>query len=672
MMNQQHVIVKLPESTIKLIAAGEVITRPFNVVKELVENSIDAGAINIRITIEQGGLKSLEIVDNGHGIAKENAELLCRRYTTSKLNSANDLTRLSTFGFRGEALASISEVANLQVKSFNMRSDKIGWHGTYRHGELIAGPTDHYQQLPGTHICVTALFSASQPRFRNLISSASEEKKIITELITKLALHHRERITFILNERSAGDLVCSIAPVDLGPCIGGFYGSDMESNLFELQIKQSETFEVDLHIAFTYKKATSSLIQSSMILFVNDRLVECDELKRECGAMILEYFAGKQYTTLIYISLKVPPQDIDVNTHPAKSSVTLHFQQEIIVLVLTELRSKFNDNLSSQVVASSKLVQQKTIGELVRYPSSQKSINEKRLRQLAPGCFSDNNQHESPKRAHEQIHNDASQPNLSQIKIAPSRTRRDITLCSIINLRMAVSKAKCTDLKNVRIIKNSVFVGIFDHDRALIQNDTKLYAINLKSYLKEQFYQFYLFDFGNFPPIEILPPGNKIHFMVETHLSHIKQYEPKVFEGYKYSTTDTVIEKLSRHSDMLKDYLNLQFTHQEILTIPNIVPGHVPNLVFLGKFLIDIANQVNFSDEQSCFKDLGLCLADFYSRPPHNLKDSRIHMKYHQLVETSLYEAIKKYLIPPDFLFRPENICQITDTKDLYKVFERC
>ena len=278
--NVPPIITKLPDSTIQMIAAGEVITRPTNVVKELLENSIDAGATNIRVNIEQGGLKLIEIVDNGYGISRSNAELLCQRYTTSKLRSANDLTKLSTFGFRGEALSSISEVAKVEVRSFNLNTDKVGWHGIYRHGKLMMPPVDKYLQLPGTQIRVTELFSSTQSRRNSLICSFIDEKKNITDLITRFAIHHRNKITLSLNDKATSDLVCSIAPIAMAPCIGNFYGSDMEANLFELDIKNDDSYTVDIHIAFTYKKSSGNLHQSTMILFVNDLLVECDELKK--------------------------------------------------------------------------------------------------------------------------------------------------------------------------------------------------------------------------------------------------------------------------------------------------------------------------------------------------------------------------------------------------------
>jgi DNA mismatch repair protein MLH1 len=689
MHHQSDIIAKLPEQTIRLIAAGEVITRPFNVVKELVENSIDAGARNIRVSIEQGGLKSIEVIDNGHGIAKENAKLLCQRHTTSKLSSANELQRISTFGFRGEALSSISEVADVDVTTFNIKCDKMGWHGEYRHGALTKPVNDKYIQLPGTRIKVSELFSNTISRKKSLMTGSLDEKKDIVDLVTKLAIHHRDKITFMLNETGSNELVCSLAPVELGPCIGNFYGVQMESNLSEITIDadpQNETsrynFKANIHVAFTYKKATSTLHHSSMIIFVNDRLVDCDELKREVGALILEYFGNKQYVSLVYIALKVPPTDIDVNTHPAKLTVTLHYQQEIIALILTEMRAKFNESLSLQVVPNHGAYQ-KTVGELIRHSSSQnqssqltqKLIQEDRLRQLAPNSLAQAralNSSMPAKRPYEQVHNDSTQPSLIQMRMPPNRIRRDMNLMSLAELKERVAKEKTSDLASIKTIKGSVFVGIFDHHRALIQHETKLYAINLKSFVKEQIYQFYLFDFGNFTPIEILPPGNKIQFMIETYLEDIRKHDKIRFEKLVHKTANAVIEELLKHADMYQDYLSIRLTQQEIITIPNIIPEHVPNLAYLGQFLVSLVNDVTYENETDCFNQLGRILADFYSNPPANIKDMRVQRKYHEFVEVRLYDAIKKYLILPEWLLTKQNICQITDTKDLYKVFERC
>lgn len=679
---KHDIINRLPDATIQQIAAGEVITRPANAVKELVENSIDAGAHNIRVIIEQGGSKSIEVIDNGHGIAKHNAALLCQRYATSKLRTANDLYSISTFGFRGEALSSISEVADIDVKSFNKQADNMGWHGRYKHGILIAPPEEKFVEQPGTQIKVTELFSDTQPRKNYLMSSFYDEKKAITELITKLAIHHRNKITFVLNERASSELVCSLAPVEMGSCIGNFYGVDMEANLMEIALNHDATYKTDIHMAFTYKKSSgSTLHQNTMILFVNDRLVDCDELKREVGALILEFFGNKQYVSLIYIALTVPSCDVDVNTHPAKATVTLHYQQEIIGLILRTLRVKFSEELSSSVVPSKGI--QKTISELIQHSSSTQPqapisslrVNEQRLKQLAPNCLTQNASTTTfQKRPYEQVHNDSSQPTIysQQSRIPPSRNRRDLRLHSISSLRDKIFSEKTSDPASIQVIKGSVFVGIFDHNRALIQHETKLYAINLKSFVKEYVYQNYIVDFGNFPPIEILPPGNKIHFMIDTHLKHLRNHEPSAIDKLTFKTADAIIDELMTHTTMFEDYLTLKITFREVNTIPAIILEHVPNLVYLGEFLVRLANDVDYKCERDCFQQIGRILADFYSQPPANMKDMRVHKRYHQFVEVRLYESIRRFLILPDWLLTMENICQISDTKDLYKVFERC
>jgi len=677
-------ILRLPDSTIQMIAAGEVITRPVNVVKELLENSLDAGSTNIRITIDDGGLKLIEVMDNGHGIARADAELLCRRHSTSKLNSADDLSRLTTFGFRGEALASISEMAELEVRTHNPDVDNIGWRAKYRYGKLESEPQQRFKPSPGTQLRVVNLFSNVRQRKKSMQSTS--ERRSITDLVIRYALHHRDEVTMSLKEKDLPDLICLLAPLDIKPCVGMLFGSDMEANLVEVEVRNYEQFKVFAQIYFTYKKSTGTFNQSTFILFVNDRLVECLGLKREIEALLSDYMNFKQNVCLTYISLTVPPEDVDVNTHPAKATVALHYQEEIFKFVASALRAKLQESLSTRLMGAG-ATQTKAVSALLT--SSQKiAINTPQAEPVQqtpcpktpiPMARSPNHiPSPSVKRQYDLIHTDSSQKTLKQLTgnysslelIAPKRQRRNLQLKSIHDLRYQVAKEKATS--SVKPVKNSVFVGIFDHDRALIQHDTRLYAINLKAYLKEQFYQFYLFDFGNFPPIEILPPGNKIRFLIDTYLEDIRKHEPETYKTLIFKETQSIIAKLLTHADMFEDYLTLKLTKDEVITLPCIMPDEVPNLTFLGKFLVDLANNVDYTEERECLRMIGRIIADFYSEAPSNLKDRDVHRKYHDLVETKLYVAIKNYLLIPEWLFTRENICQISDTKDLYKVFERC
>lgn len=725
-------IQKLPQSTIQMIAAGEVITRPVSAIKELLENSLDAGSTNIRISIDSSGLKLIEIIDNGHGIALKNAPMLCRRYATSKLSTADDLNRISTFGFRGEALASISEISELTVRTFNMGEDQMGWEASYNGGVIVGQPCKKYLQNPGTQIKITKLFESIAGRKSSMMLNLQDERKAIVELVQRYAIHHRDRVTICLKESHSHDLVNVLAPMNLKPCLGMFFGIDVENNAEGLEITTERPYKASIHVVFSYKKATSGYHGCPFILFVNDRLVDCAELKREINAMIGERFNSRQYQTVLYINLKVPSCDVDVNTHPAKATVALHYQSEIIASIVESLRSKLQENLATQTIDIG-VSQQKTIGQLVKsMPNSQKLCSSQtdtnRLAVLAPNCLTQ--LLASPvtptpvKRQYDLVHNDSSQLSLAQYSAvnktrpveiltvekmsssppheitlpddpvelakpvrkqdiivdtphfrpafmyAPTRQRRDLKLSSITELRHQVSKEKSKTSLN--IVKDSTFVGLFDHERALIQHETRLYAINLKAYLKEQHYQFYLFDFGNFPPIEVMPPGNRMFPLIDSYLDDLQEHELARFKKLKYNTTQSVIDELLTHTAMYEDYLALNLNRELIVTLPCIIPDEIPNLVFLGRFLVALANEIDYTDERECFRMIGRALAEFYSEPPVNLKDKEVHRKYHDLVETKLYGVIKNYLLIPEWLFTKENICQISDTKDLYKVFERC
>lgn len=697
-------IAQLPDSTIRLIAAGEVITRPFNVVKELLENSIDAGSTNVRINIEQGGVKLIEIRDNGHGIARADAQLLCSRYATSKINSAEDLTTISTFGFRGEALASISEMADVEVKTFNMKVDNIGWLAKYKGGILANEPVNRYLQNHGTQIKVTNLFTGLKTRKSAVLNGFINEKKSIIDLVQRYALHYRDSVTISLQEANSSDLICVLAPMSAKSTIGYLFGADMEANVLEFSFKCNNSFQADAEVIFSHKKATTQTSQSLFVLFVNNRLVDCIYLRKELDNLLKDFLKAKNYVSLTYINLKVPSTDVDVNTHPAKATVSLHYQVEIVAFIVNRLKEKLDETLCIKVMGPSQTV---AIGKILQSPSglpklsnSQQSqvsplnqfehSNQERLSILAPACVNSPsithpyNLIQTQKRPHDQVHNDCTQQTLTQMGysnrppsrpnspdiIPPQRERRDLKLKSLLELRQKVASEKSKG--TAKTIKNSVFIGIFDHYQALIQHETSLYAINLKAFLKEQYYQFYLYDLGNFPPIEILPPGNKVKFIIETYLNDIEKHETVQFAKLKYNSFESIIDKLTEHEAMFEDYLSLKFTREEIICIPCIMPDEIPNLIFLGKFLSDLANIVDYSEERECLRTMGRVVADFYSEPPANLKNPEVHRRYHELIDTKLYVAIKNYLLIPEWLFSKENMVEISDTKDLYKVFERC
>ena len=173
-------IVKLEESVINKIAAGEVVQRPANAIKELLENSLDAGSTNIQIVVKQGGLKLLQIQDNGHGIAESDMPLVCERFTTSKLRKFEDLNQISTYGFRGEALASISHVARVTILT-KTNDSQVAYKASFSDGRMV-GEIQHCAGNTGTQIIAEDLFYNMATR-RSALHNVNEENRRLFDMI---------------------------------------------------------------------------------------------------------------------------------------------------------------------------------------------------------------------------------------------------------------------------------------------------------------------------------------------------------------------------------------------------------------------------------------------------------------------------------------------------------
>ncbi|CAD8085249.1 unnamed protein product [Paramecium sonneborni] len=333
-------IKKLPQEVINKIAAGEVVQRPFSVIKEMVENSIDAHAQNITIYLNNAGLDLIRIIDNGDGIMKEDYELLCERYATSKIRVAEDLSQLFSFGFRGEALASISFVSEMTVIS-KRRDQQVGYKGTFNSQKLLSmcpiGCSD------GTEIQIASLFYNLEKRREAL--NKSEEKKSILQLIQNLSLHHSQ-IQFKLFYENK----CEFSSFNRLETISTI----MKINQSCIQEKQfdSDVYKYESHIIFT--KLSSVKCKREFCLFINDRLVECDTLKKKITLayqdcyLCLRVEDGGYY---VYLSIKLQPKDIDPNVHPNKKIVRFLNEDEIS----TEISEKLKQELSPQQTV--KLVQ---------------------------------------------------------------------------------------------------------------------------------------------------------------------------------------------------------------------------------------------------------------------------------------------------------------------------
>jgi DNA mismatch repair protein MutL len=324
-------ILQLPTSVITKIAAGEVIERPASVVKELLENSLDAGATRIDIDIEQGGSELIRVVDNGHGIHPDDLELAFSNHATSKLVGADDLFAVRTMGFRGEALASISGVAHVHLQS-RQTDDNSGSEISCRGGELA--PIRAWNGAAGTRIEVRHLFYNTPVR-RKFMKTPATEMGHICEIFTRIALA-RPGIHLTLNHN--GKTVYEIAAsADLPERIGVFFGQAVRDQLYAVDITQGPA-----HLfGYIADPACDRGNARTQYLFLNGRWIR----DRSLGHALQEGYRGLLMVgryAVAFLFLEVPVDQVDVNVHPTKSEVRFRDGSALYSMMLTSVRDRLN------------------------------------------------------------------------------------------------------------------------------------------------------------------------------------------------------------------------------------------------------------------------------------------------------------------------------------------
>ena len=322
-------IQQLPNSVITKIAAGEVIERPASVVKELVENSVDAGSTRIDIAIEQGGVELIRVVDDGCGIARDDLTLAFACHATSKLNTADDLFRVQTMGFRGEALASISGVAQVALQS-RPADQEVGAEISCHGGEL--SEVRPWNGAPGTRMEVRHLFYNTPVR-RKFLRTIATELGHVSEVVTKLALSHPHlHLTLQHNNKT----VFEVPPtIDLPERIGLFFGADVRKKVYALDVKQGPA---RLH-GFIVDPSCDRGNAKLQYLFLNGRWIR----DRSLGHALQEGYRGLLMTgryAIAFLFLDLPPDLVDVNVHPTKVEVRFRDAQPLYHLMLVGVRDR--------------------------------------------------------------------------------------------------------------------------------------------------------------------------------------------------------------------------------------------------------------------------------------------------------------------------------------------
>lgn len=313
-------IKQLDEILANKIAAGEVIERPANVVKELVENSIDASSSKIDIIIEEGGMNLIEIVDDGLGMDQEDAKLCFSRHATSKITNDQDLFCIQTLGFRGEAIPSIASISHFELKTSDGQS---GSTVVYEFGKFIGQKQSDLKR--GTKITVTKLFQNVPARLK-YVKSVNAEFAHIQNYVERLSLSHPD-IAFTLMHNGKVTYKTN-GNGQLLEVIHQIYGLSVVKNMLNLKVENDE-FEVEGYIG---KIEINRASKNHIVTLVNHRIVKNQIAIDAINQAYRKYLADNRYPIAI-INIEIDPYLVDVNVHPSKLEVKFSKESELKQLI---------------------------------------------------------------------------------------------------------------------------------------------------------------------------------------------------------------------------------------------------------------------------------------------------------------------------------------------------
>ena len=373
----------LPDLVANQIAAGEVIERPAAVVKELVENSLDAGATRVTVRIEDGGRRLIEVIDDGHGMRPDQLRLALGRHATSKITSADDLFRVSTLGFRGEALPSIAAVSEFEIASRTHDADggqRLAWAGAEERGGGACA------MAPGTRISVRNLFWNVPARLKFLKSEASESGHI-AEQVTRFALSH-PHVAFRLECDGRTNL--DLPPQEeLEGRVRALFGAEIGGDLAAIAAGDPGMEITGFAAHPRHARPTSK----RQYVFLNGRFVR-DKLLLAAVRDGYKGFLEPRLNGTVFLHLDVDPAAVDVNVHPTKHEVRFRRDGEVFALVSKALQAALTETQGgfrlltaedrAKVIATSPIVSRTVVKPAMPPPIQPTVVVQERFVPAAP------------------------------------------------------------------------------------------------------------------------------------------------------------------------------------------------------------------------------------------------------------------------------------------------
>jgi len=662
-------IKKLEEVVVNRIAAGEVIQRPANALKELLENSLDAGSKQITVTVKGGGLKMLQIQDNGTGIRKEDMGIVAERFTTSKLKEFSDLTSISTYGFRGEALASISHVAHLSILT-KTRQSPCGYKCEYKDSVVLSGPTP-LAANQGTTITVEDLFY-NVPTRRAALRSGAEEHNKIADVVTKYAIHNTG-VGFALKKvGEAGVDVKTNSSNTVVDNIRTVYGPSVAKELLEFTLEEEK---LKFKLNGLISNVNYNVKKMIFLLFINNRLVDSTAIKRAVDHVYASYLP-KGSSPFVYLSLHIAPQNVDVNVHPTKHEVFFLHQDSIIERIQQGLEEKLLNSNASRTFYTQKLLPGAGV-TLEMFENKEKALAAKDM------VRTDSNMQKMDKFLTRKECESAGvviQEQVQQVKQVQQLSSAGTKLSSVAQLRQEILSSRSVECSD--ILANITWVGCVDRELALVQHSTRLYMINTTRLSALLFKQIILRDFSNLATLRLDPPPKVIDLALLALEQEEAGWSPE--DGDKEELARHVVDMLDSKKEMLADYFSLELEmiggSLHLTGLPLLLDDFCPWFGGLPVYIIRLATEVTWDDEKGCFDTFSKETAAFYSVKEKEGAQPRYDMGQHGgdmvdwkfTVEHVVYPAVKKTLVPPAACMTDKTLLQVASLPELYKVFERC
>lgn len=641
---------------------------------------------------------------------KEDLPILCERFTTSKLKSFEDLTSIGTYGFRGEALASISHVAHLQVTT-KTKDSNCAWRAHYDSGRLIPAKPGQTAEpkptagRPGTQITVEDLFY-NVPTRRRAFRSASEEYNKILDVVGRYAIHC-DGVAFSCKKYGeSGTSISTQSASTTVDRIRQLHGGTVANELVEFTSSDERYGYVAKGLS---TNANYHVKKTTLLLFINHRSVDSTNI-RKAIEQTYSTFLPKGGHPFTYLSLEIDPARVDVNVHPTKREVNFLNEDEIIEKICGDIRTKLATVDVSRTFMAQTLLPGAPI-PLAPGPSKQDAGDASPAKRQVPA---------TPKpRPYENnlVRTDAKTRKITSMLCQStakswSATRspgpsapipqdaefeyndRTPTLCrlqTVKELRAEVRDNMHNEL--TEIFAGHTFIGIIDERRRLaaIQGGVKLFLVDYGMLSSEYFYQLSLTDFGNFGMIQFTKPLplTDLLTLAATH-EKLNNPAPTPEDDFEIATVvELVKNQLLERKEMLLEYFSLTISPDnggEVHTIPLLVKGYTPSMAKLPRFLLRLGPHVDWMDEKGCFRGFLRELAAFYaveqlpSSPgpaddvedgvSEEIKTRREEIK--KVLEDILFPAFKARLVATKSLMQGGGVVEVANLKGLYRVFERC